>query len=535
MLLLPLLLLTLSLVFRKATRAMGVLLVVTVAVTYVTYAVSGPTMDYLDRFADHAIPVLCLGAGIAAGTLAPRVVGALLGVVAVGWSAVAGATAPDLGVIANYGPDLQRAHVAIGKGLAEADVPAPARSLAVTDAGAIPYYSGWQSIDYIGLNDPKISRGADPTQVVMQARPTVIVVTANGPEPGRQAVRLRLRRGDRGLPGGRDGRDARRVLAGRLRAAAVRVDDRRARPGARRRRPAGQRPGPGRGHRRPLAGPAPLAAAFLRVDRSARGRNGGPMSSDEVRHGVKLSSLDQEVFPDAGVTKRELLDYLEAVADRMLPELRDRPLTVLRVLRGQGPFMQKNLPKYTPDWVERVSMWAETRPSGTSRTRCATTSARWCGSATSARSSSTRRSTAATPENGPTHLILDLDPPEDGPFSLAIDAAKLVREALRNDGLDGAVKTSGSKGAPRLRAAGAGPVDGGHRGGDPGAHGPRRTHRPFAGDDGVRQGTPRGQGVPGFDPRGRRDGGVGLQPAPPPGHAGVVPGPLGRPRRRQAG
>ncbi|WP_328448540.1 MULTISPECIES: hypothetical protein [unclassified Amycolatopsis] len=183
LLLLPLLLLTLSLLLRKATRAIGALLVVTVAVTYVTYAVSGPTMDYLDRFADHAIPVLCLGAGIAAGTLAPRVVGALLGLVAVGWSAVAGASAPDLGVIANYGPDLQRAHIAIGKGLAEADVPAPARSLAVTDAGAIPYYSGWQSIDYIGLNDPKISRGADPTQVVMQAHPTVIVVTANGPEP----------------------------------------------------------------------------------------------------------------------------------------------------------------------------------------------------------------------------------------------------------------------------------------------------------------------------------------------------------------
>ncbi|MEV6624807.1 hypothetical protein AB0M83_39095 [Amycolatopsis sp. NPDC051106] len=183
LLLLPLLLLTLSLVFRKATRAVGALLVITVGVTYLTYAVSGPTMDYLDRFADHAIPVLCLGAGIAVGTLTQRVVGVVLGLVAVGWSAVAGATAPDLGVIANYGPDLQRAHVAIGQGLAEADVPVPARSLAVTDAGAMPYYSGWTSIDYIGLNDAAIARGADPTQVVMQARPTVIVVTANGPEP----------------------------------------------------------------------------------------------------------------------------------------------------------------------------------------------------------------------------------------------------------------------------------------------------------------------------------------------------------------
>ncbi|WIV60572.1 hypothetical protein [Amycolatopsis nalaikhensis] len=182
-LLLPLLLLTLSLVFRRATRAMGVLLVVTVAVTYLTYAVSGPTMDYLDRFADHAIPVLCLGAGLAAGTLAPRVVGALLGLVAVGWSAVAGVSAPDLAAAANYGPDLQRAHVAIGKGLAAADVPPSSRTLAVSDAGAIPYYSGWTAIDYIGLNDAAIARGANPTEVVMRARPTVIVVTASGPDP----------------------------------------------------------------------------------------------------------------------------------------------------------------------------------------------------------------------------------------------------------------------------------------------------------------------------------------------------------------
>ncbi|MCR6484119.1 hypothetical protein M8542_14955 [Amycolatopsis sp. OK19-0408] len=186
LLLLPLLLLTLSLVLRRATRGPGILLVVTVAVTYVTYAVSGPTMDYLDRFADHAIPVLCLGAGLAAGTLKPRLVGAVLGLVAVGWSAVAGATPPDLAAAANYGPDLQRAHVAIGKGLAEAEVPAQARSLAVTDAGAIPYYSGWQSIDYIGLNDAAIARGADPTEVVLRARPTVIVVTASGSRPAGQ-------------------------------------------------------------------------------------------------------------------------------------------------------------------------------------------------------------------------------------------------------------------------------------------------------------------------------------------------------------
>ncbi len=169
------------------------------------------------------------------------------------------------------------------------------------------------------------------------------------------------------------------------------------------------------------------------------------MSGEEVRHGVKLSSLDQEVFPDAGVTKRELLDYLEAVSGRMLPELHDRLLSVVRVLRGQEPFMQKNLPKYTPEWVERRALWADRSRREVTYGLCNDLRTLiWFGNqrAIEYHTSLFR----GEPANGPTHLILDLDPPADAPFSLAVGAAKLVREALRKDGLDGAVKTSGSKG-----------------------------------------------------------------------------------------
>ena len=83
------------------------------------------------------------------------------------------------------------------------------------------------------------------------------------------------------------------------------------------------------------------------------------MSAQEQRGGVDLTNLDQPLSPDAGATKRDLVDYLDAVADRMLPGLVGRPLTVLRVLRGQAPFMQKNAPKYTPDWVKTVPIWAD--------------------------------------------------------------------------------------------------------------------------------------------------------------------------------
>jgi bifunctional non-homologous end joining protein LigD len=87
---------------------------------------------------------------------------------------------------------------------------------------------------------------------------------------------------------------------------------------------------------------------------------GGPISGDEIRDGVSLTNLDQPLFDGAGAAKRDLVDYLDAVRDRILPVLADRPLSVIRVLRGQAPFMQKNVPKYTPSWVRTVELWAET-------------------------------------------------------------------------------------------------------------------------------------------------------------------------------
>jgi bifunctional non-homologous end joining protein LigD len=64
---------------------------------------------------------------------------------------------------------------------------------------------------------------------------------------------------------------------------------------------------------------------------------------------VPLTNLDQPLFDGADATKRDLVDYLDAVADQILPELRDRRLSVIRVRPVQKPLMQKNVPKYTPE------------------------------------------------------------------------------------------------------------------------------------------------------------------------------------------
>lgn len=169
------------------------------------------------------------------------------------------------------------------------------------------------------------------------------------------------------------------------------------------------------------------------------------MSTHEARAGVELSNLDQLLGPDSGATKRDLIDYLDAVADRLLPVLADRPLTVLRVLRGRSPFMQKNVPKYTPDWVRTVSIWAETSRRDIHYAVCDDRrTLLWLGN---------QRAVEYHPTLGlvddiyrPTHLVLDLDPPDGAPFSAVVTVAHLVRRALRDSGLDGAVKTSGSRG-----------------------------------------------------------------------------------------
>ena len=170
------------------------------------------------------------------------------------------------------------------------------------------------------------------------------------------------------------------------------------------------------------------------------------MSADAERAGVPLTNLDQSLFGDADATKRDLVDYLDAVAPLLLPELADRPLSVIRVLRGQPAFMQKNLPKYTPDWVHRVPVWSEASKREISYALCDDRRTLiWFANQRAIEYHPTLFR-AAEGWDHPTHLVLDIDPPEGEGFGVAVAAARLVRAALEGCGLTGAVKTSGSKG-----------------------------------------------------------------------------------------
>ena len=166
---------------------------------------------------------------------------------------------------------------------------------------------------------------------------------------------------------------------------------------------------------------------------------------EAAREEMSFTNLDQELFNGARATKRDLVEYLDAVSERIIPVLRDRPLSVIRVHRGQEAFMQKNVPKYTPSWVPTVRFWAESSKRDVSYALCNDRRTLLWFANQRAVEYHPALGVADHPER-PTHLVLDLDPPDADAFAMAVRAARLVRQALADVGLQGAVKTSGAKG-----------------------------------------------------------------------------------------
>ncbi len=169
------------------------------------------------------------------------------------------------------------------------------------------------------------------------------------------------------------------------------------------------------------------------------------MPTRETRDGVDLTNLDEALFDDAEATKRDLVEYLDALHPQVIGALRDRPLSVIRALRGQKPFMQKNVPKYTPDWIATTSVWSAASKRNIAYALCNDRrTLLWLANQRAIEFHPTLY--RITEPDAPTHLVLDLDPPEGSDFRGVVAAAELVRIALADIGLAGAVKTSGSKG-----------------------------------------------------------------------------------------
>ncbi|MCZ2836853.1 DNA polymerase domain-containing protein [Modestobacter sp. VKM Ac-2985] len=167
-------------------------------------------------------------------------------------------------------------------------------------------------------------------------------------------------------------------------------------------------------------------------------------SSDEERDGVRLSSLDSPLGDGLEVTKRELVDHLDAFADRLVPLLAGRPLTIKRVRPGAAPFVQRDVPKGAPEWVRTVATWSDRAHREVHQVLVEDRrTLLWLANQ---RAVEYHVPFSRVGEEQPTGLVLDLDPPDGAPFDVVVRTALLCRRALAEVGLTAAVKTSGSTG-----------------------------------------------------------------------------------------
>ncbi len=157
-------------------------------------------------------------------------------------------------------------------------------------------------------------------------------------------------------------------------------------------------------------------------------------------HSLKFTNLDKLYYPEDGYTKRDLLNYYDAVAELLLPHLKDRPLSLKRYPNGinEQYFFQKNTPAGYPSWlrtktVDRIRYaLADDRASLLYLTNLGCIDQNpWM-------------SRVGSLEH-PDYILIDLDP-QECEFVKIVEAALLVKEKLDAIGLTGYPKTTGGDG-----------------------------------------------------------------------------------------
>jgi len=160
---------------------------------------------------------------------------------------------------------------------------------------------------------------------------------------------------------------------------------------------------------------------------------------------IKFSHLDKVLFPEDAITKGELIDYYRAVAERMLPHLRDRPLAVERYPNGidKPSFFQQAAPDHLPSWIKQITVPKENGAGEIAHILCQDEQTLAFLANQAAITLHTWLSRADRPER-PDQLLFDLDPPHD--FGEARHAALALHNLLTELGLTAVVKTTGGRG-----------------------------------------------------------------------------------------
>jgi len=167
--------------------------------------------------------------------------------------------------------------------------------------------------------------------------------------------------------------------------------------------------------------------------------------SPSNKSGYVITHPDKVVYPELGITKQEVLDYYALVAERMLPHVANRPLTLVRCPNGYGKpcFFQKHPGEGTPPGLRSVSIRGKEGKAPYSVIDDAT--GLFGLVQLGALEIHTWGSRADDFEH-PDLLVFDLDPDPRLDYSAVISGARAIREIFEQAGLETFVKTTGGKG-----------------------------------------------------------------------------------------
>src|SRR5256714_5987549 len=162
---------------------------------------------------------------------------------------------------------------------------------------------------------------------------------------------------------------------------------------------------------------------------------------------LKLSNLEKVLYPAAGFTKGQVIDYYVRIAPLLLPHLHDRPLTMKRYPNGVSGmhFYEKNCPEHRPEWVHTAPIWSE----GNNKWMqyCLAQDLPTLVWAANLADLELHTSLSLGSDiKRPTMLVFDLDPGPPANIVQCCQVGLWVRAAFEEMGLEAYAKTSGSKG-----------------------------------------------------------------------------------------
>lgn len=163
------------------------------------------------------------------------------------------------------------------------------------------------------------------------------------------------------------------------------------------------------------------------------------------RHRITISHPDKTLFPDAGLTKHDVADYYRRIAPRMVPLIRDRPLTLHRFPDGieHDGFYQQQAAEHFPGWTARARLPRES--GGEVEHAMANNAAILVWLANQGCITLHAWTARTTNPRHPDRMVFDLDPSDDD-FGAVCRAARTLRDVLTDIGLTGFVMSTGSRG-----------------------------------------------------------------------------------------